>query len=154
MRKVAVLVAAFAALTAATAQGQRGGQMGPGRGGMMMDQMLFNGITLTTAQKARLDSLQQLFRTSMQAQREQGRPQMAAIREARQKGDTATANKLMAEQRAKMTAQQDGHMATIRTMLTPEQQKQFDTNVAEMKKHQGEWGPGHRMGPPGKARKP
>jgi Spy/CpxP family protein refolding chaperone len=150
-----MIAAAFAALTAGTTvQAQRGGQMGPGRGGMMMDQMLFKGITLTGVQKAKLDSLRQSFRTSMEAQRGQGRPEMAAIREARQKGDTATANKLMAEQRAKMSAQQDAHVATVRTILTPDQQKQFDANVAEMKKHQGEWGPGHRMGPPGSARKP
>ena len=171
MKKVAMVAAAFAALaaagvaqaqgTGAPAQHRHGAEgrgsmgMGPGgRGGMMMEQMLFKGITLTDAQKAKLDTVHQQMRTAMQAQRGQGRPDFSAIREAREKGDTATANKLMAEQRAKMTAQQDAHMATIRTILTPDQQKQFDANVAEMKKHQGEWGPGHRMGPPGSARKP
>lgn len=162
MKKVAVVAAAFAALaaagvaqaqgTGAPAQHQHGGeahgQMGPGgRGGMMMEQMLFKGITLTDAQKAKLDTLHQQFRTTMQAQRGQGRPDFSAIREARQKGDTATANKLMAEQRQKMEAQQQAHFATIRTILTPEQQKQFDANVAEMKQHQGEWGHGRGMRP-------
>lgn len=160
MKKVAMVAAAFAALAAAgvaQAQGtgapaqhqhgaERGGQMGPGgRGGMMMEQMLFKGITLTDAQKAKLDTVHQQMRTAMQAQRGQGRPDFSAIREAREKGDTATANKLMAEQRAKMELQQQAHLATIRMILTPEQQKQFDANVAEMKQHQGEWGRGHGM---------
>ena len=163
MKKVAVVAAAFAALaaagvaqaqgTGAPAQHQHGGgmrgqMMGPGgRGGMMMEQMLFKGITLTDAQKAKLDTIHQQFRTAMQAQRGQGRPDFSAIREARQKGDTATANKLMAEQHAKMETQQQAHLATIRMILTPEQQKQFDANVAEMKQHQGEWGGGHGMRP-------
>ncbi len=162
MKKVAVVAAAFAALaaagvaqaqgTGAPAQHQHGaearGQMGPGgRGGMMMEQMLFKGITLTDAQKAKLDSLHKAQQTAMEAQRGQGRPDFAAIRAAREKGDTVTANKLMAEQRAKMEAQHEAHLATVRAILTPEQQKQFDANVAEMKQHQGEWGRGHGMRP-------
>lgn len=160
MKKVAVVAAAFVALaaagvaqaqgTGAPAQHQHGeghGQMGPGgRGGMMMEQMMFKGITLTGAQKAKLDTIHQQFRTAMEAQRGQ-RPDFSAIREARQKGDTVTANKLMAEQRQKMEAQQQAHFATIRMILTPEQQKQFDANVAEMKQHQGEWGRGRGMRP-------
>ena len=161
MKKVAMVAAAFAALaaagvaqaqaTGAPAQHQHGaggrGQMGPGRGGMMMEQMLLKGITLTDAQQARIDSLHQAERASMQGQRGEGRGDFAAIRDAREKGDTATANKLMAEQRAKMEAQRDAHLASVRAVLTAAQQKQFDANVAEMKQHQGEWGRGHGMRP-------
>ena len=166
MKKVAMVAAAFAALTAAGvaqaqgagtpaqhrhAAGARGamgamGAMGAGRDSMMMA-MLFKGITLTDAQKAKVDSLHSAERVAMQGQRGQGRGDFAAIREARQKGDTATANKLMAEQRSRMEAQHDAHLATVRAVLTPAQQKQFDANVAEMKKHQGEMGRGHGMWP-------
>jgi len=161
MKKVAMVAAAFAALaaagvaqaqgTGAPAQHQHGaggrGQMGPGRGGMMMEQMLLKGITLTDAQQARIDSLHQAERASMQGQRGEGRGDFAAIRDAREKGDTVTANKLMAEQRAKMETQRDAHLASVRAVLTAAQQKQFDANVAEMKQHQGEWGRGHGMRP-------
>lgn len=154
MKKIAMVAAAFAALGAAgvaQAQGtgapaphQQGaeahGRMGPGRGGMMMEQMLFKGITLSDVQKAKLDSLRQSERVAMQGQRGEGRGDFAAIREARQKGDTVTANKLMAEQRAKMEKERDAHLATLRAVLTADQQKQFDANVAEMKQHQGQWG--------------
>ena len=162
MKKFAVVAAAFAALAmAGVAQAQGTGApeqhqhraegRGPmgrgGPGGMMMEQMLFKGITLTDAQKAKIDSMHQAERSTMQAQRGQGRPDFAAIREAREKGDTATANKLMAEQRAKMEAQHQAHLAAVRAILAPDQQKQFDANVAEMKQHQGERGRGHGMRP-------
>lgn len=159
MRKLTVVAAAFAALAmAGVAQAQGTGApaqqhqhraegRGPmGRGGPgMMQGMLLKGITLTDAQKAKLDTLREAQRTAMQAQRGQGRPDMAAIREARQKGDTVTANRLMAEQRKTMEAHRDAQFAAIRAILTADQQKQFDANVAEMKKHQGEMG--HGMGP-------
>jgi len=162
MKKVAMVAAAFATLaaagamqaqgTGAPAQHQRGagvrGQMGPGRGGgMMMEQMLLKNITLTDAQQARIDSLHQAEGASIQGQRGEGRGDFAAIRDAREKGDTATANKLMAEQRAKMEARREAHLASVRAILTADQQKQFDANVAEMKQHQGEWGRGHGMRP-------
>ena len=162
MKKFAVVAAVFAALAVAgVAQAQGTGApeqhqhraegRGPmGRGGqdgMMMQQMLFKGITLTAAQKAKIDSMHQADRSAMQAQRGQERPDFKAIREAREKGDTATANKLIAEQRAKMQAQHETHLAAVRAILTSDQQKQFDANVAEMKKHQGEWGRGHGMRP-------
>ena len=130
--------------------------MGPGRGGggggggMMMEQMLLKGITLSQAQQAKIDSLRQSERAAMQGQRGQG-GDFAAIREAREKGDTATAQKLMAEQRAKMEKQRDAHLAALRALLTADQQKQFDANVAEMKQHRGEWGRGMR---PDSAHKP
>jgi Spy/CpxP family protein refolding chaperone len=116
-----------------------------GRGGPgMMQGMLLKGITLTDAQKAKLDTLREAQRTAMQAQRGQGRPDFEAIREAREKGDTATVARLMAEQRKTMEAHRDAQFAAIRAILTPDQQKQFDANVAEMKKHEGDMGHGMR----------
>jgi Spy/CpxP family protein refolding chaperone len=113
----------------------------------MMDQMLLHGITLTDAQKAKLDEYHTAERAKMQAGGQDGRGDFDAIREARQKGDTATAQRLMQEQRTKMSARRDDQVATIRGLLTADQQTQFDANVAEMKKHEGERGREPR--PPG-----
>ena len=158
MRKIALL-AAFAAIagtTAVHAQGTpterpRGEGRGPGRRGGpgMMEGMLLQGITLSDAQKAKLEELHKAEREKMEAARgQQNGGDFAAIREAREKGDTATANRLMADQRAKMEARRDEQVAAIRGVLTADQQKQFDTNVAEMKKHAAERGAG-RGGRPG-----
>lgn len=157
MKRVAVVAAAFAALAmAGVAQAQGTGTpaqhqhraegRGPmGRGGPgMMQGMLLKGITLTDAQKVKLDTLREAQRTAMQAQRGQGRPDFEAIREAREKGDTATVTRLMAEQRKTMEAHREAQFAAIRAILTPDQQKQFDANVAAMKKNQGDWGHGMR----------
>jgi periplasmic protein CpxP/Spy len=157
MRKIALL-AAFAAVTGATtvlAQGGppegRGGRgRGPGGGGMMADRALLEGITLTEAQQAKLQDLRKTEREQMEAQRGQQQgppPEMQAIREAREKGDTATANKLMAEQRAKMDARRDAQIAAVRAILTSDQLTKFDANVAELKQRQSE-GRGRRGGPP------
>ena len=70
------------------------------------------------------------------------RAEFDAMRKARQSGDTATANRLMLEQRTKMDQQFAAHSAAIRAILTPDQQKQLDANVAEMKIHRGEFGRG------------
>ena len=69
-----------------------------------------------------------------------------AIQKARQSGDTATARKLMAEQRTKMEAHLTAHTAAIRAILTPDQQKQLDANAAELKNHPMQFGRGRRGG--------
>jgi Spy/CpxP family protein refolding chaperone len=165
MRKIALL-AAFAAVTGATtAFAQNGGPpgpggrgRGPGGGGMMMDRMLLEGITLSEAQQAKLQDLRKAERDRAEAQRGQQQgppPEMQAIREAREKGDTVTANKLMADMRAKVAERRDVQIAAIRTILTQDQLAQFDTNVAELKKRESEMGGmgmgrGRRGGPPGR----
>ena len=127
MRKI-VFLAAFAAVTSATtAFAQNGGPPGEGRGrgpggrgGMMADRVLLEGITLSEAQQAKLQEIRKADRERAEAQRGQQQgppPEMQAIREAREKGDTATANKLMAEQRAKMDERRDAQVAAIRAIL-------------------------------------
>ncbi|MGI8498361.1 MAG: hypothetical protein ACR2OG_12345 [Gemmatimonadaceae bacterium] len=97
---------------AATAQGdvaERGGDArGRDRGGMM----LFNGITLTDAQKAQIDSVRARYRAQMPA-RTPGTPPDEATREKR---------------RGLMKAQSD----EIRALLTDDQKKIYDANLAEM----------------------
>jgi Spy/CpxP family protein refolding chaperone len=107
-----------------------------------VDGMALRGITLTDAQKSRLEDLRKADRAEMQAGGRQGRPDIEAIRDARQKGDTATANRLMREERAKMEARRDEQLRDVRAILTGDQLPQFDANVAEMKKRQGEMGAG------------
>jgi Spy/CpxP family protein refolding chaperone len=108
----------------------------------MMKHALLKNITLTDAQKAKLEQVQKSERGSMTADSGARRAEFDAMRKARQSGDTITANRLMLEQRAKMDQQFAAHSAAVRAILTPDQQKQFDANVAEMKSHRGEFGRG------------
>jgi Spy/CpxP family protein refolding chaperone len=153
MRKM-MMVAAFAAMASGTAlhaQGNPGRRGGMGmRGGGMMDAELLKGITLNDAQKAKLEQIREAERAKMQAEggRGGGRAEMDSIRAARQRGDTALAQKLMAEQRAKMDVRRDTQITAIRGILTADQLPQFDANVAELKKRAAE-GRGRRGGPPG-----
>lgn len=155
MRKM-MMVAALAAVASATAlhaQGNPGGRRGGmgmrGSGPGMMDQALLKGITLSDAQKAKLDQIREAERAKMQAEggRGGGRAEMDSVRAARERGDTATVQRLMAEQRAKMDARREAQITAIRGILTADQLPTFDANVAEMKKRAAE-GRGRRGGPP------
>lgn len=156
MRKIALLVALTAALGAGVAQAQtdgppmgRGGRGrgpgGPGRPGGAG--ILLRGITLTAAQKAFVDTLREHDRAAMEQSREQNQALFEQMRAARESGDTATANRLMREQRAKMDAQRDKQAAAIRAILTSEQQAQFDKNLAEMKEREAQFPAGRGRGP-------
>lgn len=160
MRKM-MMVAALAAVASATALhaqgnppggGRRGGM---GRGGMggpgMMEGELLKGITLNDAQKAKLEQIHEAERAKMQAEggRGGGRAEADSMRAARERGDTATAQRLMAEQRAKMAVRLDTQITAIRGILTSDQLSQFDANVVEVKKRASEMGGrGRRGGPP------
>jgi len=153
MRKM-MMVAALAAMASATAlhaQGNPGGRRGGMgmRGGGMMDAELLKGITLNDAQKAKLEQIREAERAKMQAEggRGGGRAEMDSARAARERGDTAAANRLMAEQRLKMDARREAQITAIRGILTTDQLPQFDANVAELKKRASEMG-GRRGRPP------
>jgi len=151
MRKLSILAALAVSLAGAKAVhaqaprdstahkwGGRGGRGGPG----MMEHALLKNITLTDAQKAKLEQVQQSERASMTADNGARRAAFDAMRKARQSGDTAAAKRLMLEQRTKMDQQFAAHSAAVRAILTPDQQTQFDANVAEMKSRRGEFGRG------------
>ena len=151
MRKLSILAALAVSLAGAQAVhaqaprdstahkwGGRGGRGGPG----MMEHALLKNITLTDAQKAKLERVQQSERASMTADNGARRAAFDAMRKARQSGDTAAAKRLMLEQRTKMDQQFAAHSAAVRAVLTPDQQTQFDANVAEMKSRRGEFGRG------------
>lgn len=110
MRMMSVLVAlvAFAA-PAAHAQGGGQGRGGPGR----QMEMLMQGITLSDAQKAKVDSISQSFRAQMPAFTPGQPPDSAA--------------------RAKRMEVMGKQNAAIRDVLTDDQKKVFDKNLEEMR---------------------
>jgi Spy/CpxP family protein refolding chaperone len=88
-------------------------------------QMLFNGITLTAQQQAKVDSIEAVYT-----------PQMRALFTPGQPPDSAA--------RARMTELRNNEDRDLRAVLTPEQQTIFDKNVANMPMMGGP-----RRGPPG-----
>jgi Spy/CpxP family protein refolding chaperone len=99
--------------------GERMGRRGGDRG-----QMLLQGITLTTDQQTQVQAIRERHRAEMQGLNPRENP----------------------DDRAKMMQNMQTQMAEIRAVLTPDQQTQFDKNVAEMRQRmQQRGGPG---GPP------
>lgn len=104
------------------------GQGGPGQGGMArQNEMLYKGITLTDAQKAKIDSIQTAGRATMQGMMQSG-ADMATMRE-------------------QMMAMRQAQAAAVRGVLTPEQQVLYDKNLAEMQQNGGGMGGGRRPPP-------
>jgi len=115
MQAIRILAAAalvFVASTAA-AQGGQGGQGGMGRNAAAQNEMLFKDITLTDAQKAKIDSIQAAGRAEMQAMMQGGGMQDPGMRE-------------------KMMEMRTKQQKAIRDVLTAEQQPIYDKNLAAM----------------------
>ena len=125
-------------------KGERGerGERGMRRGGP--DGALLRGITLTDAQKTRVQELRKSQQPEMQKTREQLGAVMKEARDARQRGDTATARAKMAQVKTAMDAQRDRQIASLRTILTADQQKQLDTNIAAFKERAAKGDRGER----------
>jgi|SRR5512138_1025099 Spy/CpxP family protein refolding chaperone len=112
--RVYALLAALVAFAAPAAYAQGGG--GGQGGGRQMERMM-QGITLTDAQKTKVDSIAQSFRAQMPAFTPGQPPDSAA--------------------RAKRMEVMQKQQAAIRTVLTPDQQKVFDKNVEDMRANMG-----------------
>lgn len=100
-----------------------GGMRGEGRrgmGGERMEAMLFEGITLTDAQKAQIDSLRASHRGEMQGLDPRNNP----------------------DDRQKMMQMMQAHIAEVRALLTPDQQVVFDKNVQQMRDRRDQRGGG------------
>lgn len=127
-------------------------ERGPGGRHRGPEAMLLKGVTLSSAQKAKLEDMRKADRDQMEKHRDDMRGSFDQIRAARQRGDTATARSLMAKARGEMEQRREQHFAAIRSILTPDQQRQFDTNVADWKQHakdrnaRGRDGQGRREG--------
>ncbi len=128
--RLALASVVLAALCASPAmaqnpQGGMGGMGGMGQGGPNRRmQMLFNGITLTAQQQAKVDSIEGAYA-----------PRMRALFTPGQRPDSAA--------RAQMATLREQENKDLRAVLTPEQQTVFDKNVANMPTM------GPRRGPPG-----
>ena len=127
---IATMAIALCAASAsiASAQGTEGGPPGGRRGGMMGPNLL-EGITLTDAQQVQIKTIREKYAPKrmemMQAMRSSGMPP-----------DSAT--------RAQMQAITDAQTADIRAVLTADQQKILDKNIAEDKERRA-----NRRPPPG-----
>ena len=102
--------------TASAADAGRDGR-GPGRGGpggFRGEQALLRNITLSADQQQLVDSIRARHRTQMEQMRQQSGGDRDAMR---------------GQMRTMMEKQQ----AEIRDVLTPDQQRQFDQNVADMR---------------------
>jgi Spy/CpxP family protein refolding chaperone len=119
----------------------RGMRRGPGEG-------LLKGINLTVDQKAKLKTMREGEKNN--PANEQFRKAMADARAARQRGDTAAARAQMQALRPQMEQQRERQVAAMRSILTPDQLKQFDANVAQWKQHAGERRDGRAAGRDGR----
>ena len=120
MRKLAMVALAVLCMggTATVAAAQGGGGMGGGRGrGPAIDRWISQptAITLTADQQKKFDSL----KTAMTDEGQKLRAEMQSG------GD-------MADMRTKMQTMNKKYEDAVRAMLTPDQQKVFDENVAAM----------------------
>src|SRR2546423_5739765 len=91
---------------------------------------LLKGITLTADQKARLQDLRKNEKPNDQVKKA-----MEDARAARQRGDTAAARAQMQALRPQMEQQRERRFAAMRGILTADQQKQFDANLAQLKQN-------------------
>ena len=119
--------------------GEHGGRR---RGGP--EGALLRGINLTDAQKDRLEAIRKEQEPEMHKTRDHFAAVMKEAREARQRGDTTAARAKMEQVRTQMDKQREKHIAALRTVLTAEQRKQLDANIATMKERGAEGG--HRHG--------
>ena len=114
--QVGLLCATALGLFASAALAQRPSGRGPER----RAQLLFTGITLTPEQQAKVDSIQAYYREQMPSFTAESPP------------DSATRDKVRGLFRHEVE--------DFRAVLTADQQKVFDTNLAELRK-------GRRGGP-------
>jgi len=114
---------------------ERGEERGEGRGEM---RGLMRGVKPTDAQKAQIKAIHQKYQAQFKSFRDSMKPAMDSARAARQRGDTAAARAAFANtagtrQQAQALRQQE--LSEIRAVLTPEQQKTLDANIAQRKAH-------------------
>jgi Spy/CpxP family protein refolding chaperone len=105
MRLVIAISMVLVATTGQSALAQ-GGQGGGGGGAARMQAALFEGLTLTDAQRAKVDSIESAYRASA--------------------GGAGADRQAMRQSR-----QQEA--ADLRAVLTPDQQPQFDKNLASIR---------------------
>jgi Spy/CpxP family protein refolding chaperone len=94
------------------------------------------GVKPTDAQKAQIKAIHDKYQAQFKSYRESMKPAMDEAKAARQRGDTAGARAAFAKTastRQQAQALRSQESAEIRAILTPDQQKTFDANIAKMK---------------------
>ena len=115
---------------------------------------LMKGITLSDAEKANLKAVQAKYASQMKAMRQQSKPDMQAMRDARQRGDSAALKSLWQKGAAAREQNKQVMLAErndMRAALTPANQTKFDANAAALDKHLASHKGGKRGLKPGKA---
>jgi Spy/CpxP family protein refolding chaperone len=102
------------------------------------DGLLLKGVTLTEGQRTQIAQLRKTEKQAMQARRETAKKELEAVRQARQRGDTAAVRVAMEKRFQVMQQEREQRVAAIRSLLTAEQHVQFDKNVAELKQRQAD----------------
>lgn len=124
LKALTAVVALAVAVPTVQAQDSTQSHNGMRQGGGRMMEMMLKEITLDAGQKTKIEAIQTKYMSEMPP------------REAGQRPDSAS----MAKRREVMMKEQD----EIRAVLTPDQQKTFDKNVAEMKERMQHRGQGDR----------
>ncbi len=112
------------------------------RNGQRLRKQLFQGIKLTDQQKAQIKAINEKYRAQAKQARAALRPAMQEARADRQKGDTAAARAVFERNRPQfeqMRKAREQELQEIRAVLTPDQQKQFDANQAQLRARMQEW---------------
>jgi Spy/CpxP family protein refolding chaperone len=102
------------------------------------DGLLLKGIELTEGQRTQVAQLRKTQRDAMESRRKQGKTEFEAMREARQRGDTAAVRAQMSKLQQARELERTQHVAAVRNLLTAEQRVQFDKNVTELKAREAE----------------
>lgn len=120
-----------------------GCRMGGRRTGERMEAGLFDGIDLSADQKARIQTIRDRYRAEGDSLRDVARPDMEAARNARRNGDSTAARASFdrtAAVREKMRALHERQASEVRGVLTADQQRKYDANLAELKTRRQEKG--------------
>lgn len=124
MRKLGltILAAVLCIAAAFPLQAQGNPQPQGQRRGFNMGAMLMQGITLTAAQQAKVDSISMAFQAEMRQVRD----------------SVQAAGGDMSGMRAQMQDRREKHLAEYRAVLTTEDQREkFDKNVEQMRNRRG-----------------
>lgn len=114
---------------------------------------LFRGVNLTAEQRQQLRTINQKYAAQAKPIREAMRPAMQEMRDARQKRDSTAARAVFERtkpQREQLRQIREQELKDVRAILTPDQQKTFDQNLAQMRLRMQQWqqnrGPRQRQG--------
>ena len=127
------VVALSATMAVAAPEGKRGGHHGRHRGGAMSERLAAR-LNLSDAQKDQIKAINRQFREDNKAFFESFRADMKAFRDAKQSGDTATADSLKAKldaQRGQFKQLHEAQTQRVLSVLTPDQRNQYEQLRAE-----------------------